>query len=326
MIPDPQPTLSTATALGLLLKKIADLRRRTLRAALVRALTRGTWAWLLSLLLFTGVARGAAWPGPTRLGLIALQGALVALAAGSALDRRLLRRDPRAWALRCEELHPALQERLVTCLDLLEREGGPAVFETNPLARALLGETSARLVYFDPARAAGGRLGRAALLLAVAPLLILGGWFWFAHQQGPREEAGPSGDPHLAGPADPSSGLFDLGGLHAAKDLLRSAQEPKSDHPNGAGAPPEPGKAPSLEAKTSATATTPGATGRRPPGGRALPPAPESEQTLEQSATAALPAEYRAMAAQYFTALGATSETQAARPSAGSSPPREVRP
>lgn len=168
-------SLSITTELALLLRKIHSLRRRTWQLAMLRGLARGVWLWLATLLAFGAFELFVGMPVPLRLGLLVTHGLLIAGGIVSAtIGKRSLRnRNTRVWALRCEELFPALQNRLVTCIDLASEPGGKEILASSPVAQALLKETVNKFALFDPERAIPGSKLRQVLFSALLPVLLL---------------------------------------------------------------------------------------------------------------------------------------------------------
>jgi hypothetical protein len=171
--------LSVTTELARIFEKINAFRQRVWTLTLLRGAVGAAWFWLTSLLLLGALNLLYPFPTPVRLGF--LLGHLLLVGIGfwvglrrSRTDKRgVFRRRMRAWALRCEELAPGLKGRLVTCVDVAGEPDGEKVFETNPVAKALLRETSERFESFDPAGALPGRAVLMTFLMGCLPPLFL---------------------------------------------------------------------------------------------------------------------------------------------------------
>ncbi|MFC1737402.1 hypothetical protein ACFL1X_14920, partial [Candidatus Hydrogenedentota bacterium] len=88
-------------------------------------------------------------------------------------DKRGIRgRKLRDWALHCEELSPGLDNRLVTCVEIAEEDDSESAFESSPVAKALLRDTSTRFGEFEPERAIPGRHIGVTGFCAILPLAI----------------------------------------------------------------------------------------------------------------------------------------------------------
>ena len=171
---------STTVELSRLFEKVHSMRRRTWLLAAARAAAGASWLWLVSLLVLGAFSLLYPFPLFIRVTLVALH--LVAVMLGAWLGLRYAftgkvfsrGRRLRAWALHCEEMFPAMGNRLVTCVDLAEQEDGQSVFDSNPVARALLRDTSARFRPFDPTRAVPSYQLGYSFALAVLPFLLVG--------------------------------------------------------------------------------------------------------------------------------------------------------
>ncbi|MCC6696246.1 MAG: hypothetical protein IT365_11505 [Candidatus Hydrogenedentes bacterium] len=174
---------STTVELSRLFEKIYETRRRIWLLTAARAAAGASCLWLASLLLLGGFSLLYPFPVIIRIILLALHAIAMALGAWLGLryaftERVFSRgRRLRAWALHCEEMFPAMGNRLVTCVDLTEQADGQSVFESNPVAQALLRDTAARFRPFDPVRAVPTHQFGAAISLAVLPLVILAALF-----------------------------------------------------------------------------------------------------------------------------------------------------
>ena len=166
--------------LARLFEKIAIVRKRVWTLALLRGMFGGCWLWLISLLVFGTLCAHVPMPTQVRAGILILH--VLAIVAGAWLGLRYAATGKqgirglrlRAWALHCEELYPAMRGTLVTCVDLAEDAEGRAAFETNPVALALLKETSKRFAFFDPIAAVPRRLYTLTQFGAALPLVLFG--------------------------------------------------------------------------------------------------------------------------------------------------------
>ncbi|MBN1867015.1 hypothetical protein JW916_06950 [Candidatus Sumerlaeota bacterium] len=168
------PHSSVTQQMDLLNAKIDRVRRRTRWLAFLRGLRFGSWIWLASLVVLGGIVLIAQLPDIVRLAILALHlGAVVwALWVGGGHD--IVRRRTRSqWALRCEEMHPSMEKRLVTCVDLAGHEGGEEILDRSPVANVLLKDTVERFESFDPADALPRRAYYRASLGFLAPWLLV---------------------------------------------------------------------------------------------------------------------------------------------------------
>lgn len=159
--------------MGELYRKIDAVRWRSWRLALFRSACFGAWAWLASLVVLGAAAWLLPIPPVVRLALLVAHVALIFWAVWRGMRRSaIIHRGPREWALRCEELEPSLKNRLVTCVELAGDPEGLRVFETSPVADALLGETTLQVRRFEPDEALPSRRIGKHLVGALLPLLL----------------------------------------------------------------------------------------------------------------------------------------------------------
>ncbi len=171
-------THNVTAELAQMFQKIHAMRRRVWKLALLRAAVGMSWFWLASLLLLGLINLLYPFPGSVRIGFLSghllcmIIGLLVGLRYSHTDKHRLSGRGLRAWALRCEEQLPAMENRLVTCVDIAQEPDGQEQFETSPVAKALLRDTSAHFRHFDASQIVPSRHFKMAMLYAVLPLFL----------------------------------------------------------------------------------------------------------------------------------------------------------
>lgn len=141
-------------ALAAIHSKVSELQIRSSVISVTNGLRNSVWAWCVTLLLLGSLVLVLPIPGFVRASLVFVQGTVILWVFWRAtLGPILFRRSRKDWALYCEELHPRLNKRLVTCLDIADAPDGPDTFHKNPVAGLLLKNTSRELARFEPSEA-----------------------------------------------------------------------------------------------------------------------------------------------------------------------------
>ena len=167
--------------LSVIERKVGELRLRSKVISLSNGLRNGVWAWCVTLLFLGGLVLVFPVPGVLRASLVFIQGFIILWVFWkAAIGPILFKWGKKHWALYCEELHPRLDKRLVTCLDIAAETDGHFTFSTSPVAGLLLRDTATEIQRFHPDKKLPNsqilyHLGQLAL-----PLIVLAVSFVFA--------------------------------------------------------------------------------------------------------------------------------------------------
>lgn len=154
-------------------RKMHIIRNRSWYHALIRSFSFGIWLWMISLLVFGSIVYLLPLPPIVRILLLLVQAILIlwGIRCGIAISS-VKHRTLRDWALRCEELMPTLKHRLVTCVDLATESDSETTFSSNPVAMALLKQTTTHFRAFNPDRLIS-RIPKVRIFLGIfLPLIV----------------------------------------------------------------------------------------------------------------------------------------------------------
>ena len=155
--------------------KVGELRIRSGIISLTNGLCLGVWMWIATLLILGGIVLAVPMPGLVRASLVGIQAlAILWIFWKKAIGPIFFGRSKKHWALFCEELHPRLNKRLVTCLDIAAVTDGYHTFHDSPVAGLLLKETAAEIALFEPSKALPGMRALHYFALMLVPFLLLG--------------------------------------------------------------------------------------------------------------------------------------------------------
>ncbi len=155
--------------------KVGELRIRSGIISFTNGLCHGVWVWIATLLVLGGIVLVVPMPGAVRASLVGVQVlAILWIFWRKAVGPIFFGRSRKDWALYCEELHPRLNKRLVTCLDIASVTDGLHTFHESPVAGLLLKQTAAEIAQFEPSKALPGKRALRYFGLMLVPFLLLG--------------------------------------------------------------------------------------------------------------------------------------------------------